>query len=94
MCNAIYYFLENTQKNSWKNLRDVFSKCVIKKEHLTRSRAGLPSLPQCKYCKELAFLSDAVTNRLPESNLNMPQFHAVDNGEWGSYAKCQATGTH
>ena len=52
-----------------------------KRELLTRSGAGLTSLPQCKYFKELAFLSDIVTNRVTESNLNMPQFHAVDNGE-------------
>ena len=52
-----------------------------KRELLTRSGAGLTNLPQCKYFKELAFLSDVVTNRITESNLNMPRFHAVDNGE-------------
>lgn len=79
--HTIYYFLENTLKKSWKNIRDAFTKCMKKRELLTRSGAGLTNLPHCKYFKELAFLTDVVTNRVTESNLNLPQFQSVDNPE-------------
>ena len=56
-------------KNLWKNLREGFSKCMKKRDLLTRSGAGTTSLPECKLFRELMFIRDTVTNRAMHSNV-------------------------
>ena len=65
----------------WKNLRDGFSKCLKKRDLLTRSGAGATVLPQCQFFRELQFIKNAVTNRATHSNLNVQHHLMEDNGE-------------
>ena len=65
----------------WKNLRDGFSKCLKKRDLLTRSGAGAAVLPQCQFFRELQFIKNAVTNRATHSNLNVQHHLMEDNGE-------------
>lgn len=65
----VEFFLETFLKKTWKNLRDGLSKCVKKRELLTRSGTGTSKLPICKLYKQLLFLKDSVSNRKSDSNL-------------------------
>ena len=60
-------------KKIWKNLRDNLSKCLKKRDLLTRSGAGATELPRCKFFKELQFLKDVISNRATQSNLTASQ---------------------
>ena len=83
-------FVENMLKKTWKNLRDNLSKCLKKRELLSRSGAGATELPQCKFFKELQFLKDVLSNRSTHSNLSTPQL-SVDNFDRFEYIEDTST---
>ena len=62
-------------------MRDGFSKCLKKRDLLTRSGAGATVLPQCQFFRGLQFIKNAVTNRATHSNLNVQHYLMEDNGE-------------
>ena len=56
-------------KRTWKNLRDGLSKCIKKRELMTRSGAAAGKLPKCKLFDQLQFLRDSVSNKATVSNV-------------------------
>ena len=71
-------------------MRDNLSKCLEKKDLLCRSGAGATELPQCKFCKELQFLKDVLSNRATHSNVSTPQ-PSIDNCDRYEYSEDTST---
>ena len=61
----------------WKNFKENLSKCLKKRELMTRSGAASQTLPECKLFNELLFLKDKVTNQPTVSNLQADTYSEV-----------------
>lgn len=61
----------------WKNIRDTYRKCLKRRDLATRSGAGSKRLPECRFFKELEFLSDSVSNKTTISNFTLQN---IDDG--------------
>ena len=59
----------DTIKDVWNKLREIYRKCMKKREQKTRSGAGHGRLPSCNFFNELQFLSDSLKNKPSESNI-------------------------
>ena len=57
-------------QTQWVKLRDNYRKCLKRREKATRSGAGVKTLPTCAFISELTFISDSVSNRATESNID------------------------
>ena len=68
-------------KRTWKNLRDGLSKCIKKRELLTRSGAAAGKLPKCKLFDQLQFLRDSVSNKATVSNVLTEGSQVADYNE-------------
>ena len=63
------YFLVDFLKNQWKNLRDNFKRCLVRREALSKSGAEAHTLPRCKYFEQMQFVRDKVMNKETQSNV-------------------------
>ena len=66
-----FSFSEDILKKTWKNLRDGLSKCLKKRDLMTRSGASAGKLPKCKLFDQLLFVRDTVSNRQSVSNVSI-----------------------
>ena len=57
-------------QTQWVKLRDNYRKCLKRRDKATRSGAGIKTLPTCAFFSELTFISDSVSNRATESNVD------------------------
>ena len=64
-----FFVVVEDLKMIWKNFKENLSKCIKKRDLMTRSGGAASSLPECKLFHQLQFLRDKVTNRPTVSNL-------------------------
>ena len=71
-------------------MRDGMSKCLKRRESLSKSGAGASRLPTCKLFEQLLFLKDTLLNRPTESNIDaittndVPELLTPETNDLGS----------
>ena len=58
-------------KNQWKLMRDAYRRCVNKRDGQTRSGAAASKMAKCKYFDILSFLHESLSNKVPDSNIDL-----------------------
>ena len=64
----ILFVLADVLKKQLKNLKDTLTKCLNKRNKLTKS--GASKLPKCKFFEQMAFLHEKTGNKPTQSNVN------------------------
>ena len=75
----ICLFLADVLKMVQKNLRDGMSKCLKRREVMSKSGAGASRLPTCRLFEQLMFLKDVLLNRPTKSNVDLTELNDVDS---------------
>ena len=57
-------------KIEWSKLRENYSKCISRRERMTRSGSSQKKLPTCSFFEELSYLRDSVAPRSTQSNIS------------------------
>ena len=65
-------FLAKYAQGQWNKLKENYRKCMKRRDKATRSGAGKTQLLTCQYYRELAFITDTISNKPTTSNVPIP----------------------